>query len=297
MRNSRIVFWTGTLVLVGSLVCPSGALARSSYLSSALAKYPFITDTRIDSCLLCHTTDVDPDAGNLQAYGSSWDSNGGNTAAFGRIETLNADGGAFNNLQEIFARTFPGNASDTPSPSANQVDLIAAGTTWKYLDNGSNQGTVWRETGFDDATWASNPAQLGYGNVGEVSVVSFGPSSSNKYVTTYFRYSLDRSASFSYSNAVLRVLKNDGVVVYLNGVEILRSSLPAGPVAYNTLATAEQNAWIETAFDGALLAEGTNVFAVETHQASASGPSIGFKMQLQALETSVTRARDWVLYE
>ena len=45
--------------------------------------------------------------------------------------------------------------------------FIAAGSEWRYLDNGSNQGTKWRARLFDDSKWSTGPAQLGYGNNGE----------------------------------------------------------------------------------------------------------------------------------
>ncbi|HTD67667.1 MAG TPA: Ig-like domain-containing protein, partial [Candidatus Limnocylindria bacterium] len=58
---------------------------------------------------------------------------------------------------------------------------------WKYRDDGSDQGTAWRLPAFDDTAWASGPAELGYGDGDEATVVSFGPDPNNKFVTTYFR--------------------------------------------------------------------------------------------------------------
>src|SRR6266542_1593440 len=40
--------------------------------------------------------------------------------------------------------------------------LIAANSTWKYLDDGSNQGTSWRQPAFNDSSWRSGAAPLGY---------------------------------------------------------------------------------------------------------------------------------------
>src|SRR5467141_1189505 len=65
--------------------------------------------------------------------------------------------------------------------------LVPAGSVWKYLDNGSDQGTAWVAPSFDDSAWASGPAQLGYGDGDEATVVGFGPDPNNKYITTYFR--------------------------------------------------------------------------------------------------------------
>lgn len=44
-----------------------------------------------------------------------------------------------------------------------QTVLIEASSSWKYLDDGSDQGTAWRATNFNDAGWNSGAATLGYG--------------------------------------------------------------------------------------------------------------------------------------
>ena len=44
-----------------------------------------------------------------------------------------------------------------------QVALVPLKSSWKYLDNGSNQGTTWRSNTFSDATWKTGNAELGYG--------------------------------------------------------------------------------------------------------------------------------------
>ena len=52
--------------------------------------------------------------------------------------------------------------------------LIAKGSVWKYLDNGSDQGTAWRAKSFADGSWASGAGQLGYGDGDEATLLSFG---------------------------------------------------------------------------------------------------------------------------
>ena len=41
------------------------------------------------------------------------------------------------------------------------VVLLNAGSTWRYLDNGTNQGTAWRAGAFNDSTWKTGAAELG----------------------------------------------------------------------------------------------------------------------------------------
>src|SRR5262245_33908195 len=88
----------------------------------------------------------------------------------------------------------------TPSVFAATNNLVSFGSIWKYLDNGSDQGTAWRAPGFNDGTWASGPAQLGYGDGDEATIVSFGPDMANKYITTYFRRTFNVSNVSSYTN-------------------------------------------------------------------------------------------------
>ncbi len=173
----------------------------------------------------------------------------------------------------------------TTSPAQAQSVLVPAGSAWKYLDDGSNQGTAWREPGFNDASWLAGPAELGYGDGGEATVVSYGPNPSNKYVTTYFRHSFWVEDPGQYEVLSLRLLRDDGAVVYLNGVEACRSNMPAGPVTYLTLALtavsgAAEHAFWESAVDAGVLVSGTNVLAAEIHQSSVTSSDISFDLTL-----------------
>lgn len=163
--------------------------------------------------------------------------------------------------------------------------LVAAGASWKYLDDGSNQGGAWTAPGFNDAAWAAGPAQLGYGDGDENTVVSFGPNSSNKYITTYFRHSFAVADASIYVGAELSILRDDGARVYLNGTEVARINLPPGSVGYLTRANTAVSGDAEDAFnpfavDPSLLITGTNVLAVEIHQSSSSSSDISFDLDL-----------------
>ena len=46
----------------------------------------------------------------------------------------------------------------------SNTTLIARKSTWKFLDDGSNQGTGWVGLSFNDFAWSNGPAVLGYGN-------------------------------------------------------------------------------------------------------------------------------------
>lgn len=164
--------------------------------------------------------------------------------------------------------------------------IIPAGASWNYLDNGSNQATAWREVAFDDSAWASGPAQLGYGDGDEATNVSFGPNPSSKYTTTYFRHSFNLDDPQSVGLLSLGLLRDDGAVVYLNGVEIYRSNMPSGQVTASTFAAStiggqEENRFFYAPLSPVLLKTGQNVLAVEIHQTNLTSSDISFDFILE----------------
>jgi hypothetical protein len=169
--------------------------------------------------------------------------------------------------------------------SSQAAILVPTNAVWKYLDNGSDQGTAWKERAFNDSAWASGPAQLGYGDGDEATVVSFGPNSNAKYITTYFRRTFTVTNVASYTNLTVQLLRDDGAVVYLNGTEVFRSNMPVGPITFTNVALAAVSGADETTFfssgvSPALLREGSNVLAVEIHQNVGTSTDLSFDLQL-----------------
>lgn len=175
------------------------------------------------------------------------------------------------------------------APTSGQTALVPAGSDWKYMDDGSNQGTAWREAGFDDDSWSQGQAQLGYGDGDEVTVVGYGPDPNTKYVTTYFRHSFEVDDPSQYSLLQLRLIRDDGAVVYLNGTEILRTNMPGGSIDYLTFASStvgggEEDAFFEYYVDSGDLNWGANLLAVEIHQRSPTSSDISFDLEVFGLE-------------
>ena len=172
------------------------------------------------------------------------------------------------------------------SSSTSYSTIVNDGSSWKYLDNGSNQGTAWRAVNFNDTSWASGNAELGYGDGGEQTVLSFGPNSNNKYRTTYFRKSFNVNNASQYQALRVRLRRDDGAIVYLNGNEIVRSNMPSGTVNYDDFAAGvvgggEESTFFDFEIDADDLVTGNNVLAVEVHQANAGSSDISFDLELQ----------------
>lgn len=164
------------------------------------------------------------------------------------------------------------------------VPTPANAAVWRYKDDGSNQGTQWRYPTFDDSSWASGPSELGYGDT-QQTTVSFGPNSSAKHPTTYFRHKFNVANPAVYQALTFNLLVDDGAVVYLNGTEIIRRNMSAGEPGHLTFASATVDGTGETTFypytvPASRLAPGDNVIAVEVHQANATSSDISFDLSV-----------------
>jgi hypothetical protein len=177
-------------------------------------------------------------------------------------------------------------ALSVPAITADQI-LIPAGSAWRYNDTGTDFGSAWRATAFNDTAWASGNAQLGYGDGDESTLISYGSSTSNRRITYYFRKQFIVATPGAVAALSLRYVRDDGAVIYLNGTEILRSNMPTGTITYATTATtaiggADESAWQLAPVDPSLLIAGTNVIAVEIHQQSPTSSDVSFDLELTA---------------
>ncbi len=164
--------------------------------------------------------------------------------------------------------------------------IISAGSEWKYLDNGTYPGMYWMNSNYDDATWKSGYAQLGYGDGDENTVVSYGDDSQNKYITTYFRRNFTLTENDLHDTRfAIDLLRDDGAVVYINGKEVLRSNMNEGYITYQTTATSAVANDLESQFftyniDKDYFVTGKNTIAVEVHQISGTSSDISFDLRL-----------------
>jgi len=156
--------------------------------------------------------------------------------------------------------------------------LLPQGSAWRRFDAGMLPADDWASMGFDDSAWVEGPAPLGTGDADVSTPISGGGPS-------YFRASFDAVDPDALEVLLLRVVRDDGAVVYLNGEEILRSNMPLGDVFAETLASSEvvegeERRWQETVVDPGLLVPGENTIAVELHAASAADSDLRFDLEV-----------------
>lgn len=173
--------------------------------------------------------------------------------------------------------------SSKPPPPPGPVTLNR-GSTWRYLDTGT-EAPGWADPSFDDSTWATGAAELGYGDGDEATVVSYGPDAAHKYVTTWFRTSFEASAVPG--TLTLDLVADDGAIVYLNGVEVQRDNVGAGTDSATLLAASNRSGSTESqvrtfTIPPELVQVGTNVIAVSVHQDWEASSDLSFDAALRS---------------
>jgi hypothetical protein len=194
-------------------------------------------------------------------------------------------------LQAFAVVPTPVAASASPTPTISvsggpvataESIAITKKSTWRYRDTGEDLSTSnWRMMSYDDSAWSSGTGSFGYGDPSTTVLA-------NKGITTYFRTTFLVQFLDQVVNAKVDVVRDDGVICYINGVEAFRSNMPpAGsvPDPASVLASTPVSGLLETAnnrLDITIrgMRAGQNSLACEVHQDSDKGTDMGFDLSL-----------------
>lgn len=165
-------------------------------------------------------------------------------------------------------RGTPG-STNTPAASTTET-VIPLGASWRYNDTGTEY-TLWQQPAFDDSSWPTGVAPLGYGDEGLLTTLGYGPDPNAKFMTTWFRVRFTVTDLAGITSASLGLRRDDGAAAYLNGKELLRANLPEGQLSGSTAALTSTSGVNETAVwvlpvEVDELVVGENVLAIELHQ-------------------------------
>ncbi len=185
--------------------------------------------------------------------------------------------------------------------------LVPANSSWKYFTDATGLGASnivfdhlsynnsnWKHPDFVDTAWTSGTAVFGYkvdsagvtNNTGLSTVIPYGGGLTSKWISSYYRREFTVTDKNSVAALALRLRRDDGAIVYLNGKEARRDNFTAGlTVSGTTGATTAGDdgaAFFETPIATNLLAEGRNVITVEIHQTSGTSSDVYFDLDLKA---------------
>ena len=172
--------------------------------------------------------------------------------------------------------------------NAPNAVLIPTNAAWRYYASSNAPTGSWATNTYSDTSWPQGIAALGYNDARQSldcgTVLGFGTNSAARYPAAYFRHAFRVLNPAVVTGLQVNARLNDGAVVYLNGREVLRYNMPAGAVSNGTLASASlpSTQWMSALLATNGLLQGSNVVAVEVHQASVSSADLIMDLSLTA---------------
>jgi hypothetical protein len=176
--------------------------------------------------------------------------------------------------------------SESPILNIKEASFpVVKNSTWYFNDQGKDLGTSWTAPLYDHSKWKYGPGVLGYGDPVSTTL-SFGSNSSNKIITYYFRHAFNVDNASQYGMLVFNIRRDDGAVVYLNGVEQFRTNMPTGTITYTTRAASvvggsDESRYYTFKVPSTQLKNGMNVLAVSVHQDQPTSSDLTFDMEVK----------------
>ena len=173
-------------------------------------------------------------------------------------------------------------------PATHGADLIPPGSSWNFFlgttEASSPDTSAWRGPGFDDISWSTGTAPIGYGEPDVVTTIPEG--SVFGYSSVFFRKSFTASNVADLFPLDLSLVVDDGAIVWINGTEVGRTNVPAGDLPYNSMATtAGERLTYDINLPSTLtnlLQAGSNILAVQVFNANLSSSDLLFDASLSS---------------
>ena len=188
----------------------------------------------------------------------------------------------------------------SPNPTVVPISTVEVvlpyGGAWQYNSNNLDTAAGWQSvpTASLDASWQTGNELFGTETSGGVVAIMPVPiatpmppnSVAADWVTYYFRKDITLPALPAGASYVVNHLTDDGVVFYLDGVEIGRLNMPAAPepITYtNRATTAGEAAFRSLAFSASA---GAHILAAEVHQGGTASSDMLFGAQILLVPTA-----------
>ena len=169
-----------------------------------------------------------------------------------------------------------------------QKAIIKNGDLWEYYDDGYLDEEWMLHP--DSYKWKKGKTPIGYGDDTVITNISYGKSKESKHLLKYFKkefYITDTN----FLGYEIRILRDDGAVVYVNGKELFRSNMQNSSITNNSLAkktvdgNTEEKFFIKI-FENSIFKKGKNVITVSIHQAYKESSDCIFSLELVGHEST-----------
>lgn len=150
---------------------------------------------------------------------------------------------------------------------ASETTLIADDEFWRYFKGQVAPPVDWNQLAFDDSSWLQGQTGIGYGNDDDRTEIT---DMQGNYWSLFFRREVFIANPAALSEIVLRLDYDDGMVTYVNGVEVARGNMtgsPGTPPAFDAPAPQNHSSGFPEDFvlPTSAFQPGVNVIAVQVH--------------------------------
>ncbi|QOD60761.1 hypothetical protein H9I45_15690 [Polaribacter haliotis] len=159
---------------------------------------------------------------------------------------------------------------------------MKSGSDWHYYDQGSLNDDWMLSNDFSN--WNSGPAPIGYGDTKLKTTISFGNSKEKKDIVKYFkkRIQINNENFVAYE---FKILRDDGIVLYIDGKEILRNNMPDITISSNTLAKEiidrdNEKKYLSFIFESNIFKKNEAILSVSIHQVRPKSSDCLFDLEL-----------------
>ncbi|MFC6268782.1 alkaline phosphatase PhoX [Frigoriflavimonas asaccharolytica] len=160
-----------------------------------------------------------------------------------------------------------------------QTTIFDQGSSWSYEDSNVAPVSTWKSSNFDVSTWSVGNGPLGYGDPVTTTINS-------GLLTAYFAKDFTVNLADLTTTMDLGIRRDDGIIVYLNGEEIVRDNMPTGTVTHGTFSNTTIDGSDETTFNifsipKSKFVQGVNRISVELHNRSAGSSDLSIDAYLK----------------
>jgi len=160
----------------------------------------------------------------------------------------------------------------TSSAFQAQTFIFNKNSAWSYKDSNVAQPAQWKEKTYDVSSWSTGNGPLGYGDPVTTTI-------SSGLVTAYFAKDITVNLSDLTDTMELGIMRDDGIVVYLNGEEIVRDNMPAGTITFDTWSSTTIDETAESTYNifsipKSKFVNGTNRISIELHNRGAASSDL-----------------------
>jgi secreted PhoX family phosphatase len=163
----------------------------------------------------------------------------------------------------------------TSSAFQAQTTIFGLQSSWKFYDLDAAPSANWKNTNFDASAWSSGNGPLGYGDP----VTTTIHNGATGLPTAYFIKDFTVNLADLTNTLEFGVRRDDGIVVYLNGEEVVRDNMPTGTITHNTASLTTIDGSGETAINvfsilKSKFVQGVNRISIELHNRTGTSSDL-----------------------